>query len=477
MPNTRTLKKSRVHSVSDSLTACQVRFYAEQVGYVRDSNQSEEESRSAQIAALRSFFEELKSSSISYRWAGIVHDSDDIKSKGDPFEVSSQKPHAHIVLWVDPVNGRVTSIKVRTVLAALGRSGFRYNKETDQHLFEHGFTILNKRNRDHVRMFVYLTHETYEAKEVDHKHQYDRSEIYTNMGSDLVASLYSEYSQKLGFSQATVVDKVDIEQTALELGKSGKSFNQWWFSEVNPTVRLDTGSYSACLRAFTYGAEQYVESLSARPFDKLCIFISGAPGVGKTETSKQVLKSLGHKLYTIDGGKTGKFDSMDSTYTALLVSDTTVPDLHGMSDQFPMVVYKRCQGRPICAVNTMVITYNGDFRAYLNDMGYSGLNDVSKQALYSRFFHCEADLNGLRVVSGPTRFTEADKVTRLARMFMQFSDLYGQNRAQFMSSAHVDINDVLRSRGLQFKAPPTGINYCQDCPHHVPGVICSTCDR
>lgn len=445
--NSTTPKESKklAFTVERSVRAVHLRFYAEQVGWSAGTSMAgPDQDKAEQIKALTDFFNSLQLLSVPFNWGGIIHDEDTklgkSESETDFWVPAIEKPHGHLVLWI---SDNASPYKLRTIFNILAQAGFAYRKGNpdDFELIKKGIRFPKKQKKEHFDMFVYLTHETFEATN-EGKHQYSRDRVFSNLSDADKVAIYRYYENKIASRNGSKSADVDVFEAARQLGRECKSFADWWNNptQVHPVQQMDRTLRLNCIDAYNYGVAQFMAEHMSEPLDRVAIFIDAPGGSGKTQTTKNIFKEWGKKLYSVNGTKTSKTDDLDASYDALEVSDASLPDLLNMADQTRQAVYKRGSGRPIFAGDWLIISNNGSFLTYCSEKGYTKTHNASAiAAASSRFFHCIVDdTRHLQLVMPPVRFTDEDTFVRLCNKFKDFQKAYNENIDKFLAKPQID---------------------------------------
>lgn len=469
--------KDHVSLLSQPCNALSFMAYAEQIGWVDNPTMDEATRFRSQVEAINDFFTECEGHDFDFDWAAVLHDHDERE------DGSIKKPHFHILI----INTKSSQVKVFSILEYLaGHTSFCLRDEDDLH-WDNTLRIPNMAKKEHISLFLYLTHESRQAIE-GNKYKYDRSLVRGNMSADRKKALYDSYYVPSSGSSSGPSSNITVAclEKARELGRQGLSLDDWWYNDLDKVVSAKAQLRTSCEKEHAYGVQEYIQHFDYDHFDRLVIFINGGHGLGKTTISRKVLNQLCSKLYIIDAGKTGKFDNLQPSHDGVLINDTSVPDLLGFADQNPVSVYRRGSGNPVCLAKYVIFTFNGDFYQYAEDMGYTNsMNQNSVRAIHSRMFHCEVDpsTRKLRLISAPDRFEEADKVNRLARLYCDYEDAYNAEVDKYQELDKLDMTAVLRSLGRLPSVPDPVLSrpesLCHSCKWYNPAGYgkgsCSTC--
>jgi hypothetical protein len=174
---------------------------------------------------------------------------------------------------------------------------------------------------------------------------------------------------------------------------------------------------------------------------RLCVFIKGNPNTGKTFASLEALQ--GKRIHTVEGGGTGKFDSLRADHEAIVISDDVCPNLLNMADNYICKVYKRQNNNPAWSGNYLIVTSNLCFEEWLDACKISQKAHVN--ALKTRFYICEivknGDHNRLELLSSSSRGTPQEIESKM-NMFIDFQNKFNESMASY--SPKEESEDMLR---------------------------------
>ena len=321
----------------------------------------------------------------SFQVAFIVHDADKKADADDYFKLSSIKPHAHMV--IKKRNNR--AFRMNTIMKALGINFRRY---IDNDLWKQGVATC----WNFAHSVAYLTHETDKAQ-ADGKTIYSRDRIISNCPSSEIDDFREGYLIANEKRKLTNQELAKLDKQFFDYGYSLKNFDDLYNSldfiaRSNSKMRTIKESYQR-------GVD---ERLKKEPpeVNRVCLFIEGPPNTGKTYAVNNALKALGHKVFEVTGGGSGKFDNLSITDTAITIDDEVCPNLLNMTDSRITTAYKRNSNNPYWTGSMFVVTSNKPFLSWCNDSGLrvfgftknsfneNSLNEHGN-AMLSRFILCE----------------------------------------------------------------------------------------
>lgn len=419
-----------------------LKFYAEQVGYVPEGQteiQASDVNTIDQIAHLLAFLKRLDAGKHLFFYHAILHDKDDLQA--DEADVKRfwtpdiEKPHIHLLIWF---KDKKDHIRISTLLNYLQKeTGLYYRKDEDTNMFYTGTKFPDMRSKAHLRCIVYHTHESDEARREDGKYPYSRDEVHTNIAPEYIDLAYELYQEQLSDVKMVTPEKLDLCKVARKLGRSGRSFDDWYYTDI-PTKWRSKALKDRLNDEYQRGIVEFLNSTEAKHNCRCSIFIQGDGNLGKTYTSKLVFEIMGLKAYVVEAGGTGKMDDLDSTYQAMVVSDTGIKDLLGMADNDYCKVYRRNNSNPVWAGKYLIITYNAPLWQYVET--YTRIQDPkAKEALYSRFYQCRVTRDKGLVCHTPQSRGDAQTRTEHNRMFYQFATLFNQEFFRYFSKSKIDI--------------------------------------
>lgn len=410
-------KKSnlKIEHVRVQVRAIMLKIYPEMIDGFPDLPECNQQDIQIQKQYCLKLLEKIVSDSDSPYWIhSIVHDSDSHKpeikkpSKKAKEEekqeyISKQiyyfwnpeleKIHIHVELITK--SGNPTDIN--TMFNYLAKFGLKIRKEADTiGLMSGWIQKLNMRNKAHIAMMVYHTHETEQAV-LDGKHKYDRSEVYTNIPENVLKNWYDIYFNTMQKSEKA--SEFDYAKKAYQLGRNikteKKGFTEFWRPENIPEIICSDS------KKRQYALQRYMDGLTDFNKDpekdsgilRCSIFIGGEGQLGKSVTSALTLRKLGFSVFEVGNG-TGKFDELLPSYDAIVADDTSFPAIFDLGDNKIAKLTKRHSGNPLFFGQWVIITYNGTFWDYLDNC-YSNANwygnPSSMDALHSRFYCLDVD--------------------------------------------------------------------------------------
>lgn len=371
-----------------------------------------------------------------------VHDKD---YSNDDFENPSLlKPHAHIVIvsLLKKKDGSVRDYRYQQVIGVLKkRLGVQYREE-DASLWEHQIKLNLKNPTEVPTIIAYQGHNTFDAvKDGKYRYGYIDMDKHRYSSHPDISRNYerwyqanADYLRKKGNILSSKELALSLYGEALDLGRTGGDYATWYRSQ-SMLARHDFAKDMA--RGYQEGAEEWLEAHSQESFlhTRCCIFINGDTRIGKTTNSLLALDELTGKVLDIRGGKTGKFDNLNTAHKAMVISDTGASDYHALLDDGYSFLYRRNEGNPLNCTDYVVITFNGTMSQYM--MAYAhefwdALTDEGRKALLARCYHCDCDETGLHLRSCPVG-GDVDRQNKRNSLFKSFYECFNRHQQGYIA--------------------------------------------
>ena len=138
---------------------------------------------------------------------------------------------------------------------------------------------------------TYLTHDTEKAIN-DGKQHYDMSAIVSNMSYEEILKIregYVRVSDKM--KKVTSGEIVEVDEFCYELGRQFGDFDEWYFKQrlfLRSNARM-----KHCRERYDKGIADSIKDETY--VNRLCIFITGKPNMGKSYTSLETMRELGYE--------------------------------------------------------------------------------------------------------------------------------------------------------------------------------------
>ncbi len=253
---------------------------------------------------------------------------------------------------------------------------------------------------------LYLTHETEDAKQNGLKFEYDLETAWhngfitpkdstflktcegfmvSNLTLDEVKEIRDGYTRLNLHKRVTFEDLEGLDNVLFELGKEYGDIEKF-IDELPFSVRSHC-KMKTLRESYDRGLTRRMEEdlTNNRNLERLCVFIQGKSGVGKTYSA---LKALSDKrVLTVGGQKTGKFDNLKPATQAIIIDDDILPNALQMSDDYPCRAYRRNSNNPVWCGDYLIVTSNLTFAEWLKQCGFT--KDEHFTAMTNRFFVCE----------------------------------------------------------------------------------------
>lgn len=353
---------------------------------------------------------------------GICHDRD--YNVDDYWEPSVEKPHYHIIVRV--LNGK--NARVEQILRTIG---IVYRPVEDKSLWEnHGVESC----ADYTNMAVYLTHETEQAI-LDGKEQYRLDELVSNLSLEEIKQIREGYA-RVSNSTEKVTPRMmaKLDEDAYELGRKIGNFDAW-YRALPFSVRKNAGM-KTIKESYEMGKSERLEELQeGAKIPRLCVYIQGEPGLGKSYAAKYAMQKLGQKFLPIGEG-TGKFDKLKETHGAIIIDDTQCPNLLQMADTSITDAHKRCNGNPLWVGEYLIVTNNDPFEDWLDECGFRSVKKM--QAAKDRFYVChlgKVEGSGRYVLEciSPAQRGDDELSQEIDDRYIAFRDYYNESLAEYHS--------------------------------------------
>lgn len=438
--------------------ALHIRIYAEQVGCPADAD------RATQIKYLDDAMSKIRQTTADcgyYIDAALHYADHEIKKKvKDAKEVVAPdllKVHVHLIaVSTRPLSkgSGVQAFRLGTLLNYLqSLIGFRYNFPADLALFCNNIkkvSLHKVAKTDLPAMIAYQRHNTFDAKE-DGKHLYDPIGVepfrYSNdpnrsVDEEAKYLRYIGYERRKGkiVEDATEV-KLRLYDEAYDVGVKGESLKKY-LDDLDPIIKINPAYLKVINDRYKEGADKYLSETNASiEHTRCCIYIEGAPDMGKTHNAIAACMDLVKNCLDVSGGHSGKLDNLTSSHKAIVFSDVGLVDYLGICDDRYCYAYKRMCNNPLWCGDYLVITYNSSLDTYLQRYA----PNVDYNALKSRLYICTCDEAGLHLHSRATRGTRTRQNVRDG-MFIEFMDKFNEHQQEYIHGKTAPIETLATDR-------------------------------
>lgn len=347
----------------------------------------------------------------------ICHDSDSYTEDNCFWKSAVEKKHYHILFKCKNRKER------KRVQALMNELGIHFRPTLDENLWlNHGVESISS----FPGYSLYLTHDTDEAIR-DGKTQYPLENVISNHSLEELMMIRDGYIRILnGNSKVTTNEMAEIDDQAFKLGYGLKDFSAWY--DALPFCVRCNAKMKTVKESYQRGVEKRMAE--RKPVLRLCVFIKGKPNTGKTYASLEALQ--GKRIHTVEGGGTGKFDSLRADHEAIVISDDVCPNLLNIADNYICKVYKRQNNNPAWSGNYLVVTSNLSFEEWLDTCKISQKAHID--ALKTRFYICEIvkkdDHNRLELSSPSSRGTPQELESKM-NMFLDFQNKFNKSMASY----------------------------------------------
>lgn len=355
-----------------------------------------------------------------YQVLAIKHDRDTVTKDGF-FKPATEKPHFHIIMKLINANG-TTNKNGQHVRTFLKGTGIVFRPDDELMLANHGIETIG----DWCAYSQYLTHDTAQAKR-DGKEHYEVEEIVSNLSIDEINQFREGYTRITDVrKKISQKDVAEIAKTVYELGYKMKDFYEWYNSQ-NATIQSHS-KMKYWKSRYEDGINDYIQQ-NGDYKNRLCIFIQGDAGVGKTYTSNLALREMGYKkILSVGGGGTGKYDDLTCSTDALIIDDDTTENALHMTDSKIVKAYRRNSGNPFWTGNIVIVTSNTSFIEWARKCGIYDTEELN--ALRSRFYICKVSAKNqkyfLENLDPSVRGTVEQIKERYTR-YKKFRDIFNKN--------------------------------------------------
>lgn len=370
-----------------------------------------------------SFIEQIrKFHYLDFQVAMILHDSDKVKSADDPFSISIEKAHFHVIIR----RASKKRFRVKRIIDLLGLTYIKDDNFDDTSMWLNGGAEII---RDFASYFLYLTHETSKAIS-DGKHQYDRSEVITNFDETTREALWQA---GLRHQKKTKLDWEEIDDLAYSFGLNLKDFDAW--TRANLTVEdRASKNYRVIQKTYEKGLSAGVARIGY--VTRCSILLYGSGNIGKSYTSLEALKALHLNTYRASAG-TGKYDDLNNDTDAIIFDDVGVSDARNVFDNLAVKLHRRNSSDRVWKGSYAVVTTNDDPDIFIQKMAGVNSNDElfntddayvqSKlkaiEAIKQRLYICTIEDDHLVVKSATTRGSKADQAEH-DKLFKKFAEKF-----------------------------------------------------
>lgn len=371
----------------------------------------------------REFIKQIKNFKyLDFQIAGILHDSDKVKAADDPFQISIEKAHWHLIIR------RLSKkrFRVNRIIQLLGLHYIKDKNFDDSAMWNNGGAEII---RDFASYFLYLTHETNQAI-TDGKHKYDRSEVITNFDETTRESLWQA---GLRHQKKSNIDWDEINDLAYNFGLNLKDFDPW--IEANLTVAEQANkNFRVVSKSYQRGLSEGVAKIGH--ITRCSILIHGEGNLGKSYTSLEALKALHLNVYRASKGS-GKYDNLSTSTDAMIFDDVAVSDARNVFDNLAVTLHRRNSNDRAWLGNYAVVTTNDDPETFCRKMACVNSTDElldvndpytrSKidaiNAIKQRLYICTIKNNRLIVESATVRGSRADQAEH-DKLFKKFAEKF-----------------------------------------------------
>lgn len=361
---------------------------------------------------------------LDFQVAVILHDSDKVKAADDPFKISIEKAHFHLIIR------RLSKkrFRVNRIIQLLGLHYIKDDNFDDAIMWNNGGAEII---RDFASYFLYLSHETNQAI-VDGKHKYDRSEVISNFGDETRNALWQA---GLRHQKKSNIDWDEINDLAYNFGLNLKDFDPW--RKANLTVADQANkNFRVISKSYQQGLSEGVAKIGH--ITRCSILIHGEGNLGKSYTSLEALKALHLNVYRASKGS-GKYDNLSTSTDAMIFDDVAVSDARNVFDNMAVTLHRRNSNDRAWLGKYAVVTTNDDAETFCRKMaGVSSTDELldvndpytkskidAVNAIKQRLYICTIKNNKLIVESATTRGSKTDQAEH-DKLFKKFAEKFNE---------------------------------------------------
>lgn len=371
----------------------------------------------------REFIKQIKDFKyLDFQIAGILHDSDKVKAADDPFTISIEKAHWHLIIR------RLSKkrFRVNRIIQLLGLHYVKDDNFDDTTMWNAGGAEII---RDFASYFLYLTHETNQAI-TDGKHKYDRSEVISNFGDETRNALWQA---GLRHQKKSNIDWDEINDLAYNFGLNLKDFDPWVNANLTVSEQANK-NFRVVSKSYQRGLSEGVAKVGH--ITRCSILIHSEGNLGKSYTSLEALKALHLNVYRASKGS-GKYDNLSTSTDAMIFDDVAVSDARNVFDNLAVTLHRRNSSDRAWLGKYAVVTTNDDPETFCRKM--AGVNSTDElfdvndpytrskidaiNAIKQRLYICTIKNNKLIVESATTRGSRADQAEH-DKLFKKFAEKF-----------------------------------------------------
>lgn len=359
---------------------------------------------------------------LDFQVAVISHDSDKVKAADDPFAISIEKAHFHLIIR------RLSKkrFRVNRIIQLLGLHYIKDDNFDDTSMWNNGGAEII---RDFASYFLYLSHETNQAI-VDGKHKYDRSEVISNFDETTREALWQA---GLRNQKKSKLDWDELNDIAYNMGLNLKDFDPWVKANLTVTDQANK-NFRVVSKSYQQGLSEGVAKIGH--ITRCSILLHGEGNLGKSYTALESLKALHLNVYRASKGS-GKYDNLSTSTDAMIFDDVAVSDARNVFDNLAVTLHRRNSNDRAWLGSYAVVTTNDDPETFCRRM--AGVNSTDElfdvndpytrskidaiNAIKQRLYICTIKNNKLIVESATTRGSRADQAEH-DKLFKKFAEKF-----------------------------------------------------
>lgn len=313
-----------------------------------------------------------------YQVSCIQHRS---KSNDDFFAPHDKKIHYHIILR--RTSHPFKSTQPRRVLTIINLFGLVFRKGADDNVVEHFHTCSVDNNDGSGNSFtdklLYQTHET-DAAIKEGKERYTYEDLHNNFSRDVYDLIVAGYSGTCEPRKLSLSEREDLRNKAYKLGLEGKKYDLLFKNR-------SSARYDSHEKIFRKSYEDGIDARLGRHLfvPRICLYIQGEAGLGKSSGVSYALEQLGYdgdSIAFITNTGNGKYDGISCDTRAIVVDDVVSPNILALFGEYECKLKARYtsaiwQGDIVC------VTSNQSFEDWANIKDSSDDADTSNDDTYA----------------------------------------------------------------------------------------------
>lgn len=383
---------------------------------------------------------------------GIEHNRDSVRNVGAVNELSVDKPHMHIMIYLRDnraanfLDRQKHAKRVKTLLSNLGI----YFIESDAYLLDAGAIAPVKQNPE---TFVnYMLHKTPKS-EADGKAEYYKEELFTNLSDQDLNALIGLYS---GISRKAKLSDSDWDTLAGKARVKGQNLEDFdeWIKQVL-TTRQRAMAVTKVVKADYTNAVMETLGSAESDLTRCSIVISGKGNTGKSYATRHALDDMGLKTYKAIKGN-GKYDGLTAKHDAMIFDDIMASDARNAFENAIVPLYRRNHDLAIWRGKYAVVTTNlnpdrficktAGLHVHDRDEDEQAIFDAIKSRVY--FAHIDPKTGRLVMDKAQSRGTLLDKEAH-DELFNAFKEAFEKHSMPYTEQRKADDYKKLKAHFMR----------------------------